>query len=329
MYVLWPPHAGMALYRAAFGQDARVGISRLPLDAALLEGLSSEAELVQALGAKGDCYLEEVQLEAEVPSSSSKSGRGHEQVKPLKRSQVVVLDEESEGEVVEGSVHAALVSRQPINQTTFMTLVLQISQSLVRERVFFCKLKSSVCNAQDSRIMSRMHRTKKRMPPLNPAPASAAAQDYTPTQDSNPPTYAKPSAAPKPSAPRVTSVAPKATAAPKPTLQAAPPTPKKKRKQTVALSTPQAQAQLNKRQVRSSPRLATQPPPPAVPSGTALTVVREADEQEEQEMENDADDDKEDDCREGGVEEAGVEEEAGGYEEGVGEEEGSFEIYDF
>ncbi|KAL3912709.1 MAG: hypothetical protein SGPRY_008245, partial [Prymnesium sp.] len=97
-YVLCPPHAGMAPYRAAFGQDARVGISRLPLDAALLEGLSSEAELVQALGAKGDCYFEEVQLEAEVPSSSSKSGRGHEKVKPLKRSEVVVLDEESEGE---------------------------------------------------------------------------------------------------------------------------------------------------------------------------------------------------------------------------------------
>lgn len=114
-HVLWPPHAGMAPYRAAFGQDARVGISRLPLDAALLEGLSSEAELVQALGAKGDCYLEEVQLEAEVPSSSSKSGRRHEKAKPLKRSQVVVLDEESEGEVVEGSVHAALGSGEPIN----------------------------------------------------------------------------------------------------------------------------------------------------------------------------------------------------------------------
>ena len=92
-YVLRPPHAGIAPDRAASGQDTRVGISRLPLDAALLEGLSSEAELVQALGAKGDCYLEEVQLEAEVPSSSSKSGRRHEKAKPLKRSQVVVLDE--------------------------------------------------------------------------------------------------------------------------------------------------------------------------------------------------------------------------------------------
>ncbi|KAL3903008.1 MAG: hypothetical protein SGPRY_011842, partial [Prymnesium sp.] len=57
----------MAPYRAAFGQDAaHVGISRLPLDAALLEALSSEAELVQAFGVKEDFYLEDVmQLEAE------------------------------------------------------------------------------------------------------------------------------------------------------------------------------------------------------------------------------------------------------------------------
>ncbi|KAL3897086.1 MAG: hypothetical protein SGPRY_013123, partial [Prymnesium sp.] len=95
---------GMAPYRAAFGQDAaHVGISSLPLDAALLEGLSSEAQLVQALGVKEDFYLEDVmQLEAEVPSSLSKSGsRTYEKAKPLKRSKVVVLHDESEGEVME------------------------------------------------------------------------------------------------------------------------------------------------------------------------------------------------------------------------------------
>ncbi|KAL3925068.1 MAG: hypothetical protein SGPRY_003740 [Prymnesium sp.] len=78
---------GMAPYRVAFGPSASGGIARLPLDATLVERLTSEAELVQALGAKGDCYFEEVQLESEVPASLSKSGRTYDKAKPLKRSQ--------------------------------------------------------------------------------------------------------------------------------------------------------------------------------------------------------------------------------------------------
>ncbi|KAL3912435.1 MAG: hypothetical protein SGPRY_008339, partial [Prymnesium sp.] len=125
------------------------------------------------------------------------------------------------------------------------------------------------------------------------------------------------SAAPKSSAPSVTSVAPKLTAASKqtaapkptaalkptaaskstaaskqPTSQAALPT-RRRRKKTVMLSTPQEQAQQNKLQVRTSPRLVTQSQARAPPSGTGLTVVRVADKEEEHEPENNKSDEQE------------------------------------
>lgn len=149
--------------RAVLGQDARVGISRRPLDAVLLENFSSEAELVHALVAKDNCYLEEEQLAAEVPSSLSKGGRTYEKVKMLKRSQIVVLDDESEGEVVEeecGNAARESVATSANNEfysdyrnivtanwnipsanhrTTVVTFLLQILQTLLRYMFCFCK----------------------------------------------------------------------------------------------------------------------------------------------------------------------------------------------